>query len=49
VLHDILTTLKRRFPAIAVLVFPVPVQGAGAASIIAAAIRLAGRRKTAMR
>ena len=45
VLHDILTTLKRRFPAIAVLVFPVPVQGEGAASIIAAAIRLAGQRK----
>ena len=45
VLHDILTTLKRRFPAIAVLVFPVPVQGAGAAEKIAAAIRLAGQRK----
>ncbi len=45
VLHDILTTLQRRFPAIAVLVFPVPVQGAGAAEKIAAAIRLAGQRK----
>jgi exodeoxyribonuclease VII large subunit len=45
VLHDILTTLKRRFPAIAVLVFPVPVQGEGAAEKIAAAIRLAGQRK----
>jgi exodeoxyribonuclease VII large subunit len=31
VLHDILTTLRRRFPGIAVLVFPVPVQGEGAA------------------
>jgi exodeoxyribonuclease VII large subunit len=44
VLHDILTTLKRRFPAIAVLVFPVPVQGEGAAEKIAAAIS-SGRRK----
>jgi exodeoxyribonuclease VII large subunit len=45
VLHDILTTLKRRFPAIAVLVYPVPVQGEGAAEKIAAAIRLAGQRR----
>jgi exodeoxyribonuclease VII large subunit len=45
VLHDILTTLRRRFPAIAVLVFPVPVQGEGAAEKIAAAIQLAGQRK----
>ena len=30
VLHDIVTTLRRRFPAIAVLVYPVPVQGEGA-------------------
>jgi exodeoxyribonuclease VII large subunit len=44
VLHDIVTTLKRRFPAIAVLLYPVPVQGAGAAEKIAAAIRLAGTR-----
>jgi exodeoxyribonuclease VII large subunit len=44
VLHDILTTLRRRFPGIAVLVFPVPVQGEGAAEKIAGAIRLAGRR-----
>ena len=45
VLHDMLTTLQRRFPAIAVLVYPVPVQGEGAAEKIAAAIRLAGARK----
>jgi len=45
VLHDILTTLKRRFPAIAVLVHPVPVQGEGAAEKIAAAIRVAGQRR----
>ncbi|MHB8742637.1 MAG: exodeoxyribonuclease VII large subunit [Sulfuricaulis sp.] len=45
VLHDMLTTLQRRFPAIAVLVYPVPVQGDGAAEKIAAAIRLAGDRQ----
>ncbi|MGE5241377.1 MAG: exodeoxyribonuclease VII large subunit, partial [Bacteroidota bacterium] len=45
VLHDILTTLKRRFPAIAILVHPVPVQGEGAAERIAAAIRVAGQRR----
>jgi exodeoxyribonuclease VII large subunit len=42
--RDVLTTLGRRFPAIAVLVYPVPVQGAGAAEKIAAAVRLAGAR-----
>ncbi len=45
VLHDIVTTLRRRFPAIAVLVYPVPVQGEGAAEKIAAALRLAGARR----
>jgi len=45
VIHDILTTLQRRFPAIPVLVYPVPVQGEGAAARIAAALRLASRRK----
>jgi len=45
VLHDIVTTLKRRFPAIAVLLYPVPVQGAGAAEKIAVAIQLAGKRR----
>ena len=44
VLHDILTTLKRRFPAIPVLVYPVPVQGAGAAEEIAAMIKMADKR-----
>ena len=44
-LRDVLTTLRRRFPAIAVLVYPVPVQGEGAADKIAAAIRLAGERR----
>jgi exodeoxyribonuclease VII large subunit len=45
VIHDILTTLRRRFPAIPVLLYPVPVQGEGAAQKIAAAIELAGRRR----
>lgn len=45
VLHDILTTLRRRFPAIAVRLYPVPVQGEGAAEKIAAAIGLAGRQR----
>ena len=43
-LRDILTTLRRRFPAIAVLIYPVPVQGVGAADKIAAALRLASAR-----
>jgi exodeoxyribonuclease VII large subunit len=45
VLHDILTTLKRRFPAIPVLLHPVPVQGEGAAEKIAAMLKLAGQRR----
>jgi exodeoxyribonuclease VII large subunit len=45
VLHDILTTLKRRFPAIPVLLHPVPVQGEGAAQKIAAMIQIAGQRR----
>ena len=44
VLHDILTTLARRFPAIPVLVYPVPVQGDGAAAEIARTIALADER-----
>ncbi|MCG6934944.1 MAG: exodeoxyribonuclease VII large subunit [Proteobacteria bacterium] len=43
-IHDILTTLKRRFPGIPVIVYPVPVQGAGAGRDIARMIRLAGER-----
>lgn len=45
VLHDILTTLQRRFPAIPVLLYPVPVQGEGAAEKIAAMLKLAGKRR----
>jgi len=44
-IRDILHILKRRFPSIPVLIYPVPVQGAAAAAQIAAAIRLADARK----
>ena len=43
-IHDILTVLKRRFAAIPVAIYPVQVQGEGAARQIAEAIRLAGER-----
>jgi len=43
-IRDILHVLGRRFAAVPVVVYPVPVQGAGAAEAIAAAIRLAGER-----
>ena len=43
-IRDILHILKRRFPAIPVLIYPVPVQGESAPREIAAAIRLAGAR-----
>ncbi len=45
VVHDIITTLRRRFPAIPVLLYPVPVQGEGAAARIADAITVANTRK----
>ena len=41
-IHDILTVLRRRFPAIPVLIYPVPVQGTAAAPAIARMIRRAG-------
>jgi exodeoxyribonuclease VII large subunit len=44
-LRDVLTTLKRRNPSIAVILYPVPVQGARAAEEIAAALARAGRRR----
>jgi exodeoxyribonuclease VII large subunit len=43
-LRDVLTTLARRNPAIPVIVYPVPVQGAGAAARIAAMLERAGAR-----
>ncbi|MFL6622429.1 MAG: exodeoxyribonuclease VII large subunit [Sulfurifustis sp.] len=45
VLHDVVQTLKRRFPAIPVLLYPVPVQGKSAAPAIAEAIRAAAERR----
>ena len=43
--RDILHVLARRFPAVPVLVYPVPVQGAQAAGDIVAALEAAGRRR----
>jgi exodeoxyribonuclease VII large subunit len=45
VVHDIITTLRRRFPAIPILLYPVPVQGKSAAAPIAEALRVAGLRR----
>lgn len=42
-LHDILTVLKRRFPAISVILYPVQVQGADAPGQIISAIETANR------
>jgi len=44
-IRDVLHILRRRFPLIPVRVYPVPVQGSGAAEQIAAAIALASRRR----
>ena len=44
-LADVLTTLRRRMPALPVIIYPVPVQGNGAAAQIAAAIASANSRK----
>ena len=43
-LHDVLTALARRMPGLPVVLYPTPVQGAGAGAQIAAAIRTAGTR-----
>jgi exodeoxyribonuclease VII large subunit len=43
-IRDILHVLRRRFPAIPVLVYPVPVQGESAPREIAQALRLASER-----
>ena len=43
-LRDVLQVLRRRFPAIPVLIYPVPVQGATAAREIAETLALADRR-----
>jgi exodeoxyribonuclease VII large subunit len=44
-LRDILHILRRRFPAIPVLIYPVAVQGAAAPREIEQALRLAGERR----
>ena len=44
-IRDVLSILKRRFRALPVVVYPVPVQGAGAAAAIARALFVADRRK----
>jgi exodeoxyribonuclease VII large subunit len=43
-LRDVLTTLKRRMPAVPVVLYPAPVQGTGAGQKIAQAIRMANER-----
>jgi len=43
-LRDVLAALHRRSPQVPVVIYPVPVQGEGAAEKIATAIRLAGTR-----
>jgi exodeoxyribonuclease VII large subunit len=43
-IRDVLTVLGRRFPAIPVRIYPVPVQGREAAGEIAGALELASRR-----
>ena len=43
-LHDILTVMRRRFPGVHAIIYPVPVQGTGAASRIAEMIEQAAAR-----
>ncbi len=44
-IRDILSVLERRFPSLPVLIYPVPVQGEGAAEAIANALQRADQRK----
>ncbi len=43
--RDILKVLRRRFPSVPVIIYPVPGQGAGAAAKIAAMMKQANQRK----
>lgn len=45
VIQDMLTIMKRRCPVLSVLIYPVAVQGEGAAEQIAEAIAILGRRR----
>ncbi len=44
-IRDVLSVLRRRFPALPVLIYPVPVQGEGAAKAIADTLTLAAGRR----
>lgn len=44
-LHDVLRTLKSRYPLLQVIIYPAPAQGADAAEKIGAMIRTAGERR----
>ncbi len=44
-IRDVLQVRRTRFPALPVLIYPVPVQGTEAAASIARALEVAGRRK----
>lgn len=44
-LRDVLTAIRRRYPGMAVIIYPTPVQGKGSAELIAQAIQLADRRQ----
>jgi exodeoxyribonuclease VII large subunit len=44
-LRDVLTAIRRRYPGMAVIIYPTPVQGKGSAELIANAIRLASQRQ----
>lgn len=44
-LRDVLTAIRRRYPGMAVIIYPTPVQGKGSAELIAQAIQLADERQ----
>lgn len=44
-LRDVLTAIRRRYPGMGVIIYPTPVQGKGAAALIAQAIQLADQRQ----
>lgn len=44
-LRDVLTAIRRRYPGMAVIIYPTPVQGKGSADLIAQAIQLADQRQ----